>query len=345
MNKQSLIYGLIFIACILLSQEALAMHGFGYKTANTFRMSMKTLNYACLIALPHIITYQTQKIHPSPNVDPNLKKLTPESEKRILDTLYTGYPELKSHAINIVRTSHENFAAGWHSGIPYIYVARNCDDAELKLAQKFKNQNLQRFSQEENERRSKVEKLTIPQFMAEGERRGFAMTPTTHDLWAWKILHEGSHILHRDNTTINALTNISPFIALYTTEKIKQRLNIHILSTRPILGTLLKGAGYVPSFGLKVLLTYALLIYPYRYWCEYRADQDAIQRSQDPALLHAAATWFGNIRQSEFEHLPVLTKILHFYDYDVHPAHQRRAKYLKKAAEKLEEKQTTSAHQ
>ena len=203
------------------------MHGFGHKAANSFRMCMKAVNYAGLIALPHVISYQKQKTNPSPNVDPNLTKLTPESEKYILDTLYTGYPELKNQAINILRTSHNNFAAGWHSGIPYIYVASNCDDAELKLAKKFKNQNLQRFSQEENERRSKVEKLTIPQFIAEGERRGFAMAPTTHDLWGWELLHEGSHILHRDNTTISALANTSPFIALYATEKIKQRLNVY----------------------------------------------------------------------------------------------------------------------
>ncbi len=327
--KKSLLYGIIVLVLASLSQEAVAM-----KWANGFRLGMKTAQYGALIATPMYLTYKLTGTL-TPFIDNNIiVTVEPEVEKFVLNTLHESYPELKDRTVRVIKypkgAYQSTFAAAEDANTSYICVPVSLNNAELELAQQFKSEGLQRMSDEEFEAKSKQANFKKHQLMAMAQFQGVAVDANTLDIWRETIRHEGSHILHHDILKNHFALLSAPIVGLYGTEKIKNLLGLKTLfSNRPILGNLLKGFGYIPSFPLKIAAYYLLLAKPAKYWAEYRADQDAIKRTQDPAEIKAQANAWANLP----EHPPVL-KII-----DPHPEHKARAKYFAEAAQKLEEKQ------
>ncbi len=131
------------------------------------------------------------------------------------------------------------------------------------------------------------------------------------------ILHEASHILYHDNKTNLGKFLLPPLMAaqLYKTKKFRGPIALYI--------------------GYRALETHLL-----KRWQEYRADQDAIKRAQDPRILRAAskeaATIAENILELDFLPRLIINTLLLL---DPHPSPKARAKYFAEAAQKLEEKQ------
>ncbi len=335
MDKQSLFYGLLFLLLASMGQETFAMKWTKQQWANGFRLGMKTLNYAgvmgCAAYFLRKKYYETDaKIYIAKGCTARVKLL--ETEKYVLNILHRTYPELKNTPIKVVYSPFRDlpWSTCFHNGTHYLLVP--CTDPDLQKAISYNNAGTlyRGYIAFTNSLVSMIG-VSIPVF----ELSGSAMTPTTLDAWNQIIMHEGSHILRNDDKNTNRLIFLLPAAVIYGMNKVKTTLGFtSFLSTHPVIGNLVKGLGYIPSLPIK-LATCALFLIPYKNWCEYRADQDAIKHSQNPKELRAISSLHENLPTEQPSNLREKVQML----LDPHPADKTRAAYYAEAAQKLEEKQ------
>lgn len=346
MLKQVCLYGLLCLLLSCINEQAIAMHG---QCANAFRLGMKAVHYAGLASFPFL----AQKIYHHESMKGVLEKAEPlaqESETYILNTVHAAYPELKEIPIKVIRGPY--WATCFHNGTHYLIAP--CDDTELQKAiayhqagairSAFNNfiLNLSNVLYENPELHTAI-----------CETHGKAMSATTLSAWHTSMLHEGSHILHNDNQHATLFKYLIPPAVLYGTYKAKTSLGLATLLKKQPADNVLRGLGYIGSLPLKLWVSF-LLLYACRYWYEYRSDQDAIKRSQNPADLRAKSILFAKLAVLDSSNTSC--QIMHVYRnifrqplslsraqlaslLDPHPAYATRAKYFKEAAERLEAQQ------
>ncbi len=345
MLKQFGLYGLLCLLLSGMSEQALAMHG---AYANAFRIGMQTLHYTGLGSFPYI----ANKVYHHESMEGVLEKserLTDESEKYILNTMHTAYPELKNTPINIIKGPL--WATCCCNGIHYLLVP--CDDDELQKAIAYhKAGAIKRTFNNFLLNLSNTPYKNPQLHTAICEIRGKAMSATTLSAWHISMLHEGSHILHNDSQHSALLKYMIPATVLYGTYKAKTSLGLTVLLKNQPADNVLRGLGYIGSLPLKLIVS-CLLLHACRYWHEYRSDQDAIKRSQNPADLHAKSTLFAHLSSTDSSascQIKHLCNNLHIQPLsetraqlasllDPHPTNATRAYYFAKAAQRLEEKQ------
>ncbi len=333
MKKTILILSLV--CCAMTAQFAYSMHNFSQKCANGFRVAMKTAHFAGLLGLPaYAIASQIQYLKDEPGVE-----VFSESSKQFMqNAIHEAYPELKDRELVILGRQGDGwFSAQWNNKN---YLLTPCDETELQKAIAYKKNNTRNPLLDVMEEANKLEapcrvasdNYNLAKHTAMEEDFGIAMTPNTIDVWKGTMLHEASHLLHNDSRKSIIEQVALPAVVLCGTQLIKKRLGLTtLLQSKPILGNIIRGIGYAPSFILKMQATIALSI-PLRYARELRADQDAIARAQDAAVLHASS--------ENFKHYPeartISDKIRVFFG--AHPSNKMRAAYYKEGALKLEEK-------
>ena len=284
MSKQSLFYGLIFLVLASLGQEAVAMKGFGQKASNYFRLGMKTLNYAGVIGYSaYELNNDKKKVRDQQFIE---NKFDEATEKEVLNLLRNAYPELKDRQIHIV---HQNEIKWWttqFNGTDYLFMG--CIANELNKATHLKTSNTQRLSTATLALESKKHNLSVAEYITAFELlKGIAMTPSTIDLWSGMLVHEGSHIANNDSQNRHNFKCVMTTVVLVGSEITKKVLNLDTLLKAPtITNNILKGLACIPSTPLKIACV-LLLVMPLEYWAEYRADQDAIKHTKDPAILSA----------------------------------------------------------
>lgn len=333
--KQAIIY-LALLCSITTAHHSYTMHNF----ANGFRKAMKTAHLAGLVGLPaYAIAQQVQYLKDEPGAE----VFSENSKQFILATMQEAYPELKDRELVILGKQGDGwFSAQWGNKN---YLLTPCDEKELQKAIAYKKNNTRNPLLAMMEETNKLEApcrvapkdYNFAVYIAMEEDFGIAMTPSTIDIWKGTLLHEASHLLHNDSTK-NLIEQFTfPMLVHFGMQVIKKKLGLTtLLHAKPILGNVLKGCGYIPSLPLKLLLAHALTI-PLRYAREYRADQEAIERAHDPAILEASSI--------SFQHYPeartIKDKVGTFLG--AHPSNKKRAAYYKEGALKLEEKLTQSA--
>lgn len=165
-----------------------------------------------------------------------------------------------------------------------------------------------------SKQRVDIETQLLPILYSCLEGHGFACSGTSLDLWCGILQHEGAHLLHRD-------TGESMEDALSQLKKSKK------LAKRQIVDTLEK---IIP-----LLKKYCIL--------EYRADQEVINREQNPAVLKALSNFYHNLHSFD-EYLQLCTEqtLADRIDFvfGPHPALLDRAAYFAYAALELEKKQS-----
>ncbi|MGE0010188.1 MAG: hypothetical protein AB7F19_06660 [Candidatus Babeliales bacterium] len=328
MKKQSLLYGFIFLAASTIIQQSKAMDWVGHLAASGFNVTMQALDYVIPMALPAYLVFQDRQ-----DFVAKARPVEPKTQKFVREQLLAGYPELQGADIEVVKIPQSHFAATNYNNKSYISIPEHLTDAELHQAQALENQDAQRFSEIELTQKSALNKLPVAVFIANAKQAGFAIDASTLALWKGTLLHEGSHLLHKDARTRIAILGTSVLVALYTTEKLKSYFDIHTLASDPtIVDTVLHGLAHIPSLLGKIGIT-AVCNAAWTYWQEYRADQDSIKRTRDPEILKARSEYFNAL--SEHDHSPaqVVTDIM-----DPHPSHTTRAKYFARAAQQLETK-------
>ncbi|MGE0010189.1 MAG: hypothetical protein AB7F19_06665 [Candidatus Babeliales bacterium] len=341
-KKQSLFYGLTLLLVTFLGQQTYAMKGFAPKASNGFRLGMKALNYAGVIGY---FGYTVDKVNKErqralisikdynedlSSRDP-LLGLSEQSAGKIIAFIKNAYPELNDTKIQIIENN--SFGAMYHNNTAYISVAFN--EREYRKACALKEKNVLGYTRKVASNERWKERLTLPEYISKCELEGKAMTPTTINLWQGVLLHEGSHILHYDPSTVY---NPTPHIlVLLGTEKIKKIVGLTSLKYPKNItaNNMIRGIGSIVSLPLKVAAC-GLLISTWRYWHEYRADQDAIKRTQNPNLLKAISSNFATLPQP----CPVtIPEKINYYLGDSHLNFKTRAQYFADAAQKLEKKQ------
>lgn len=266
MKKVSLFYGFIFLLLGTIGQETFAMKGFGQKASNYFRLGMKSLNHATLMALPMYLGYKKFQNPPSPLKDPEATTVEPEIEKFVLNTCFEAYPELKNRTIKVLQSPNSTFAAGVSTDGSYITVPKHLKNNELEDAIILKEKKFYRSSYTDSEELAKKNDCSVYELLSLQKVHGIAADPYTLDTWRGIILHEGSHLLHYDNMKHNTIALVAPAIVLYSTGKLKQFLGLNIVfPNNPILGNILRGLGYIPSFPLKIIANACLLMGPIKY--------------------------------------------------------------------------------
>lgn len=323
-KKQSIFYGLLILLLASLGQQAIAM-----KWANGFRLGMKGLNYGgTLLGANYLVEKDKSKFAKIS------RSVNEESENHVLDVVHNAYPELKNRPIKVV-SSPINWAGMSVNNTDHIFV--NTEDKEIVKAKEYKKKNTAKELTKELIKDAAAYKATIPEMVALCEISGIAMKPTTIDAWNGIILHEASHILHKDDASRRKYLGIIPIALLATTEAVKTKLGLHtLLSTHSVGVNFLKGIGYISSLPIKIGLTLYLLN-PLQYLQEYRADQDVIERVQNPEVLKAMSNLFESLPDQKHTKPTIRQKIENLIP--THPSWKTRAKYFAEAAEKLEQKQ------
>lgn len=245
-----------------------------------------------------------------------------EVEAFVIQQLTETYPELKASSIKVVCVSNLGFAAATYNNIHYISIPESLTDNELKKAYLYQKNNLTRFTPEEIQSKSERHNITPEAFIACATQQGNAMNAQTLTNWKSTLSHEGSHLLHTDSKNKIAFLCLSMAIAHGGIEMAKHYLIDNNTSSWAGIFTTITLAG--AKLGITALLNAAC-----NYHQEYRADQDAIARTDDHTILEAKC--------NHFEHLPdngsALDRII-----NLHPSHAARAAYFKEAAQKLANK-------
>ena len=129
------------------------------------------------------------------------------------------------------------------------------------------------------------------------EEFGLAVNPTTLLLWQNAILHEASHIEHRDAWQQIALISICPLAIHYASKKLAKSLHPNIPILQHNANNIVRGlaaAAFLPvKLGSTALAIIAIQITVGK-WHEYRADQNIIKRVSDPQALKKEAEWYCN---------------------------------------------------
>lgn len=328
----------LFLTTLFATQQTYCMKGFAQKASNYFRIGLKTLNMAGIVGA-YAATVKTSKEGKETqiklikeyayctNVLEQDNPLSADTQQTIFNFIYAAYPEIRNFDIEIIENSSTGFAVINTNNKVYLLVP--FAEKEFQRALELKEKNMQGFTSEKlNELKGEH---TIPQYIALEEAKGKAMQPTTINTWKAILLHEASHIAHRDGATINPAPYV---IVLLGAEKLKNIMGLDSAKyiKSPIINNLLKGVGSIASFPLKMLFCSAYFTIQ-NYWREYRADHDAIEKTTNPKLLQAKSKCFNDLPQftPTTEHQKIA-----YYLVDTHLAHKTRAEYFKKAGDKLE---------
>ncbi len=343
MNKQTPLYGLIFLLLASIGQETFAMKGFGQKASNYFRFGMKYLNYAGVLGYyPYIHMRNKQGIE---NELKGAQTLNAKSETYFFEVLYRAYPDLEHKQIKIVRVPGQSWATVEHNNTNHLNIP--CDDSELEKAIQYSKTNTQKYDTADLKTFAENWYQTIPQYIISQENCGQAMTSHTLDRWHGAVLHEGSHIQHDDTQRKKLIESAVPMILTVCAAPFKKTLTFGaFLSQRPITANILRGIGYIPSLSAKLIVAY-LCKHAYDCWQEYRADQDSIKCASNAQMLWEMSKQYAANPDTDLDISTKIALLLDPHDLpekieylmDPHPTHQARAKYFAKAAQRLEEKQ------
>lgn len=328
MQKKVLLLSSIFLGVSGLHTQSACMHRFG----NAFRIGAKALNYTAVLGFypAAIYAYEKQIIKNNSAAEP----LEPEVEQFVKSTLFSAYPELAQKPTKLLRSPNGCHFFVMHLNKElHLFVGQGFTQEGLQQAYYFQTHNLERFNEAEKNERSKGMNLNAPEWLAKGELFGYALTPSSISIWQCILKHEGSHMVHDDDSATRRALKSLPLFVLYGTEKIKNLQLLKTVTMHPLLNNnIVKGIGSLASLPLK-LAAVAYLITPLRYWQEYRADQDAIKHTPNAKMLNAMAHMYANA--PEFVPNPGLVSyflsLIH-----THPSNKTRAAYFKKAAERLE---------
>ncbi|MGE0010190.1 MAG: M48 family metalloprotease [Candidatus Babeliales bacterium] len=340
MNTKSPFYAILFLL-IITCQEAHAMKGFGHKASHGFRLGMQALSIAAVAgcyAYEHKLGASLFSDYLANN--PHEHKLGAESKEYILSTMRDAYPELKDRDIKVVHAPFTSWAAVLHNNQDYLVAP--CSDKDLISALTYNRLNTSRYTPEKLELIGQDYGMSIPEYIAMCEAEGTAMTAQTLPLWTGSLLHEASHIAHNDCRNRNRLCNTLPLFVIAGSSILKRATGLGNLLQKPTLtNNILKGLGYIPSTPLKIACC-MILRWPFDNWREYAADQNAIEKTQDPRVLKAMSNFFEqmhyvNERAEKTQDLTLFAKLMMLRN--PHPAFKTRAKYFADAAQKLEEKQ------
>ncbi len=348
-KKQSIFYGLIFLILTSMGQQAHAMKWTKHQWSNGFRIGMKGLNYTG-VGL-YFIGSLKQKEERQKDMVTALKtrneildilakldgdyadrNLSKESQDKILRFIRHAYPELEDTEIQIIENSPRSFGTFNCNNVVYLLVPFN--EQEFQKALLCKEKNIPGYTRKTASNERWKERLTLPQYISKCEITGKAMTQTTLDLWQASMLHEASHILHKDNNDSN---NPMPYLmVLIGTEKIKKLLGLDTFKwcKNLIANNLIRGTGSLISLPIKIGAC-ELCLLAIKYWDEYRADQEMMERTQNPNLLKAAIYLFDNFPNKA----PSTTLEKRDYYLDPHPNLKTRAAYFAKGTQKIENKQ------
>lgn len=294
--------------------------------AQAFSYGAQALEYVLPVAIPALLVYQDRQdfIALSRPVDAH-------TDRFVKDQLRVGYPELANTEIKVVKIPNSCFAAALYNDTAYISVPEHMCQAELTLAQNLQDRNTKRHTPEQLIAIAQQNNLAVNEFITNAKKSGFAVDATSLKNWQGTLLHEGSHLLHKDSRTRIALLAASVVVGLYATEKVKNYLDVGSIAVDPTATNLiLKGLAHIPSMVAKISVT-ALMNATWTYWQEYRADQDSIARTSDARILQARAQFFSESPKDD-------NALAHLMDHitNPHPSHQARAEYFEAAAQKLE---------
>lgn len=324
--KQSLVTFTLSIFLSLTTQHAFAMDYLGQLAGQGFSCSMQALEFALPIAIPAYMVYQDRQ-----DFVTHARPVDPKTEEFVREQLLAGYPELADAKIKVVKIPNSCFVAAIYNDTAYISIPEILDAEELAKAQQLEAQNSSRFTQEELTEKSAKNKLEVPAFVAKAKNSGFAMDASTLNTWRGILLHEGSHLYHKDSRTRIALLGVSVLVALYATKKIKDYLDVSTIASDPTFTNLIvEGLAQIPSLIGKISLT-GLMNAAWTYWQEYRADQDSIARAQDVNILKARGEFFESLPDTSHTLEHVIKDIM-----DPHPSNTTRAAYFNKAAQERE---------
>lgn len=190
--------------------------------------------------------------------------------------------------------------------------------------------------------------ISVPALRKYQEFFGKELSSSTLPLWKGSIVHEASHLVHDEPSYGHHINLLCAAFASQAgmgyTGKLMSKIPLVVKTAKKIgqfklhIAQGIVAALLLPlKFKLRDIATF-----PYKKFCEYRADQEVIKRSSDPRVLEANASGYKAIDEVVLalekrdnprlgfllKRFPQLVELL-----DPHPRPSVRSTYFAKAAE------------